>query len=256
MGLIKAPVNEPHWGQYHERAANHELKQRQRDRVADFLCSYRDKTDHVKLLSLPGEQWIFEHQLEKRLEETGQSLSVIGLEWSWRVMQRGHSWMIRGKSHDVSPEHFDWTAKTVTYLQGFIIPEHSCWVFAEASSFLGISLRNMNSETHRRRLRKLKRSTAAWLDFTSPLCEETIRSLNCLGSRLEKNKEIAPVAITLMAGRETGIQVGGGLSDRAKAVGLLLSVSQFRSAEVVDAWAHQRKGGAPMYTVLAELRLK
>lgn len=225
---------------------NEAFKQPQRERVAAFLLAHHAHPQ-LKLLSLPGLRWPFEHYLETC---TDKPLSVLGLEWNYGTMELGRPYMLGGKSM------FD-TYQLKTGELHYLWNKRAMWVWTEAGSFLGqLGKRDKGSHKARRRFASLfKKRNVVWLDFTSNLCTETRRAVLGLPQYLDYTVQSVPFVITLLAAREVGMP-DADLDSRADAVRELLSQCPHRRCDIKEVWGYTGSAKQPMMNIAGVLELR
>lgn len=232
-------------------------KRDQRDRILRHLLDHQQPGRQLRLLSMPGRTWAFEHLLLKEWEYA----SFVGIEWDWSTMEQGAPFMPRKKGEGTHRYTIPLGAGD---LHGY---ETSLarWIHTPASSFVRISRKVLKHSPHvhsndytkahcRQFSADFKGNTAIWLDFTSQMCTEIETALPRLGGFALKGMEDVPVAVSMMMARD-------GLGDEKDPVGPrairlveLLNSSRFRRFIPKDAWSYMGSG-APMITVTGLYRI-
>ena len=112
----------------------------------------------------------------------------------------------------------------------------------------------LTSPNRKRKRERYLRTTAVWLDFSSPLCSDLRVILPGIGSGLDRRHEEIPVAVTVMVGRETieaEILLCGG---RVEAILGLLNLTHFGVYKYRGDFEYIGIGGTKMLTVLTTMR--
>lgn len=227
------------------------IKQPQRERVMSHIVE-NHRRGRMKMFSLPGVTWEFERQLS---EAWAHPVRFVCVDWSYGTIERGASRIVGGK-----PLRSEWQLNSgKVYGYG---NEDATVMWSEASSFFHINRTDFKSKAKYKRWHYgFKRLTAAWFDFTSPLCRETILSLARSGASMSQFNRTVPVAVTVLLAREPDERilsgcVGSALDKRVQAIETAFNLSYFRRFELSDAWQYESVGGVPMGVVCGIMHLK
>lgn len=227
------------------------VKQPQRERIARFILRHHEKGS-LRFLGLPGSRWEF----EKMLSDERSGARFLGIECVWKVLEESRLHM-PGRGFHYLEENL-----RIGSFYGYQ-SDAAQVLWARCSALLGIAGHDVGADRARRQWScRYRKNTAAWLDFTSPLCDEVIRSLQNLDKYCDIERKSVPVAVTFMAAREPryvrssieALSGMDGMTGCANVVRAALDASVFRRFKVKDAWEYQST--VPMCTVVGEYILR
>lgn len=251
--LVRGPGRDDRlFSEYQIRQFNNEnesVKQPQRLRILRHLLDHHDGNKRMTYLGLPGSSWEFEKQLDDQHGE--QKPRYVGLEWSYGIMERGRPHMPGGRSYRRR------VSLKTGIVHGFSTSRAEV-LWADASSFLNVQpedlfgVRGLWWWSH-----NYFRVTAAWLDFTSPLCAETINSLQRFPACCKLSRQTIPFAATLLLAREPAYvplpENGTVIEKRAGLVKAALESNGVMDFDITDAWQYQSANDVPMGVVAGVL---
>lgn len=236
---------------------NEEVKQEQRDRVADFFTSTLNKMSGTpRCFCLPGVRWAFEHTLSSKFSN---SIEFIGAERVYEIIERGRYHM-PGRNQLLLEHH--------TKVRSFKFWEtnKARIVWADVSDLMGITYKHFSGKNQYNKFAHNWRFwSCAWLDFTSPIGTEVMSCIKRLETYIDMQQKEVPVAVTFFIGRESEkitqlmdliTPRGDVLNKRVRFIGALCESNRFANLDVVDAWKYKSAGGASMGMMLAILRKK
>lgn len=238
---------------------NERTKQVQRNRVIDHTIKNHCRDDMV-MFSLPGMWWTFENQMDDAF--SGKS-SFVAIEKNYSIMQHGVTFMpgsIKNRYQEV-------------LVNGTIDgheSEKSRILWCHGSTFFDIGRSDKRNKAHVKQWKKRYKSwTAAWLDFTSPLCMETLKCIRRVDQFIESSVDVCPISITILPAREpqglSGIvsDIAGDIFDKNERRGVFIerwfnAVSVNFEASLCDVFPYKSEGGCPMMlaTFLFERRTR
>lgn len=171
---------------------NEEIKQRQRDRVMNHILD-NHAGEYMKLFSLPGMWWTFENQISEAFRG---NIKFVAVERNFEILRHGVTFMPGHGRNSIK-----WELPTYTLDGHESSNARILWcearVFMRPDSERGGSHKNRHRYSH-----AFQKWTAAWLDFQSPLNEETLYCLRRSEQFLNKHCERVPLAMTFMSARE------------------------------------------------------
>lgn len=223
-------------------------KQTQRDLVFEHLAPHLPGRKQ-RLLSLPGMSWSFEKRFLAAFPSP--DTRVVGIEWNVRTFERSVPYMPRVGNWERAL--FDPITLSNRACITRWTTRQAHWLFIHASSFLNLGRSLKDSKLQRKKwARRFKSFTAVWLDFPSPLCEETLSAMENLASCLHRYANNAPIAITLLRGRESE-----SLTDQAREEVVTQALSRnrwgrFFTMDQVETYISDT--GSPMVTYLGRSR--
>lgn len=232
-----------------------DTKANERRRVAQFILDY-SVGDFVWLLSMPGADWYFERLLQSL---TAKPVQIVGIEENYAVYAQACRCMPEGYV-DGAPRTEMQAQQRELHLgrarynycrTGFIrnrkgkgrrdVRSHRLLMMpVESYACMALSDFGATMDDKRRFADKFMHRTAAWLDFTGPLCGRTISAISNLHFCMMADGKKKPVAITVMGCRDAFHST----ADRVAAI----KAAQ-PALSVVDAWTYVGKGGVSMLTV-------
>lgn len=184
--------NSPFQSREHNR--ENDQKEAQRLLVLDHIVKNHSIRHRMRFLGLPSEHWSFEHLLSR---ESVVDVQFIGVEASWSVVERSRPYM-PGRTR---PKFFRESFKNGEFT-GFF-NDRSRILSADLSSFLRCGRWDMEKKKQRKRWCQLyKSNTAAWLDFTSNICQDVCSCLKMLDRYVSMDCEKVPLCVSVMVGRE------------------------------------------------------
>jgi hypothetical protein len=196
-------------GGYERRAAERyecllprAVKDAQRASVADWLIQHHSPGSQLRLLSLPDRYWIFENQMNVR-----PNMTFFGLQRDWRTLELSIPWMpapygIRPETIEGSAYPFSVTAPPgdlVGYRRGRNIVLH---MWAGHLLSWDVISRDLGQPRMRSQWKRLRRVTAAWLDFTGCLTNEVVAATTGIPTVLGGSNADFPVVISFLASRD------------------------------------------------------
>lgn len=241
-------------------AENEEVKQPQREKVADFLLANHADDLPMVCFSLPGVRWRFEHMLDARRRP--ELNRFVGVERNYTILEKGALWL--PGNTDAKP--FDESLRAGS-LSGWHNDRSSVfWMRCVDFMSLGRALKGSRSR-RRRWADDYSRWTAAWLDFSAPLNKEVITCLQRLESHCDYVTDEVPFALTIMLGREDRAtseamdiaaagRANNTLERRVALVEAILSARDCRTFYRGPCWDYTSAGGAPMGVITGRLILK
>lgn len=232
-----------------------DTKSNERRRVAEFILRH-DLGDFIWLLSMPGADWYFERLLQSM---TPKQVQIVGIEENYAVYAQACRSMPEGDC-DGTPRTEMQAQQRELYLgrarynycrTGFMrnrkgkgrrdIRSHRLLLIpAESYATMALSDFGATMDDKRRFADKFMHRTAAWLDFTGPLCGRTIAAISNLHFCMMANGEKKPAAITVMGCRDT-------FHSTEQRVAAIKAAQP--ALDIVDAWTYVGKGGVSMLTV-------
>ena len=238
-------------------AENEAVKQPQRDAVLAYILDNHARRRMV-FAGLPGVRWAFERMLDEAREPAHNRF--IGMERNFTLLKSSLSYMPGGVVKPLDER----------ILNGWITgwrTDRATGVWSQTSAVMGPGRKDKGGPSIRQRWSKLfKHWTAAWLDFSSQLCDEVVKSLQRVDSHCDAQTEVVPVAITLMLARELpettadmNLVAGPGastLEKRAALVSAILNSRRYRSFERDLCWDYTSVGGVPMGVITGRMILR
>lgn len=176
------------------RQENESVKQEQRERVLRHFVENKSDKQTATIFTLPGVRWAFENYVvDSRLCPNAK---FVAAERDWTILQHGAMFMPGTNLHRIE-EHirsgiiygYETTTSKVLWLQGSRLVEID-------RSEVGFGCLAGRWRTN------YCNWTAAWWDFMSPLCEDTLQCIRMTERRVDKGIARCPVSITLSMGRE------------------------------------------------------
>jgi len=198
---------------YHQESSNYERtsssKMLERELIADFILSYFTKKRQVQLLSNPGQYWYFEHLINLRHKRC----RFIGIEKSLEIMEKSRSSMVGIGQNQFFTNNRKFGEIYITQYT----TKQSSWFNCNLSTFCTMLTTDYGADMTTKQIwnERYFQNNAAWLDFTSPICDEVRITLENLHLVMAPSKKLRPVVVTLMYGRDT-VQLGNFEEGRAK----------------------------------------
>lgn len=229
-----------HASEYERTSAD---KQKQRQRVADFLLSHFTNDRWMYLLSMPGRNWIFEAMIRAAYPRA----QFVGIERSATTFHRACPAMVN--SHQsLAVRTVGFGSGSFEYARTPAFPKHPDRNTAKSHRFLLMGSEVYATATNdeyrttscqRKKFRnKFQRRNAAWLDFTSGVCSQFNTTVANLHRVMRAGRH--PVALTFMFGRDIAGRELGRLTH-------ICSIQpRFTPAE---HWVYRGAGGTSMMTV-------
>lgn len=227
-------------------------KQEDRERVLDFILSHHQSTHRLKLLSLPGVDWTFEHMLLARKPMS----QVVGLERSFSVYARSRR-AIPTPTRCPSESAMQLQDRVMSYGTGNIVysrvaanrlKDHGLkrsirshrLLLIEAATFASVLATDYRATKDEKKefYERFGMRNAVWLDFTSSICSgvtETMRNLP-----LVLLSDPVPVCITIRNGRDSNAGVAARIALLEKAQPLFKTERH---------WTYVGGGNSSMLTV-------
>lgn len=227
-----------------ERIWGHEAaKAPLRAKIADYFLKYHDSDEQLRLLSLPGLHWQFEHHISV----DHPKCYFVGLEWTYGVIELGSPFMPSNERRYWRDYGIKGKDKPLKVLRG----DCSRWVWMEIGNFM--MLRTADFKTNRKNKsawfhKRFRNFSCAWIDFTSQLCSETRFAIRELQAVMDHSKTQVPVAITVMAARDDHDSHEGRLAEVCQ----LLSAKKYYTFLLSDWWVYVNDG-IPMLNVMGSL---
>ena len=240
-------------GAYHSDAyGSTETKQAERQKVLDFIVGfYPDENYCVKLLSLPGIDWTFERML---LGERARS-HFVGLEHSYSAFKRsrraipclpGSQLTDHGHLQDRvfqfgRGDYFYSKALSRDKARNNTVRSNRI-LYMKSDAYATMLLTDYSATMQQKQEfnDRFYRRNAAWLDFTSQLCQSVETTIQNALMFMEPTTAPKPLVITIMNARD-GIT---GVESR------IARIMKIQPAFVYDShWTYAGKNGTPMLTV-------
>ena len=245
-------------GAYHAtQQGRSSIKDRERERVLDFIL--RHDIDHVRLLSLPGIDWAFEHLLFR----SHPKAQVVGLEHSFSAFARARraipmgprfaglhpgaeaAWRLQDRDMQFGNGHYTYSriaaqrhlfrgTKPSTRSNRLLLMSADTYATMMTTDY-GATFEQKQAFRDRFYVRN-----AVWLDFTSQLGCKNDQAIANLHICMEANVQEKPVVLTVLNGRDAF----HGISERIAHIARLQPAFQLR-----DAWTYVGVNGSSMLTV-------
>lgn len=232
-----------------------DTKANERRRVAEFILR-NSIGDFIWLLSMPGADWYFERLIQSMTEKPVQ---IVGIEENYAVYAQACRSMPEGRSKSAPRKEMQSQQRELhlgsaryNYCRtGFMrnrkgegrrdIRSHRLLLMpAETYTAMAVYGFGATMEQRMQFADKFMYRTAAWLDFTSPICKSTLDAISNLHFCMKADGSQKPVVITVMACRDSYLS----MESRVAAI-----TSAQPALNVVDAWKYTGKGGVSMLTV-------
>lgn len=232
------------------------IKQQQRERILQYMAGFLHFDGVVRLLSFPGESWLFERMfIEKRPTQ------CVGLEKSATIYHRSRR-VIPGAANSYGNTYSRLIQKTMPYGRSTIEysrvkRSNTRGRYNKENENIKTAIRSnrlllMDAETYtsllfedhgapKKHIRdwvvRFCQRDAVWLDYTCQICPTVERTLAKLPAALAPEARQKPIVITVMNGRD-------GLS------GVEARISRLMSAQPAliyqKHWTYIGKGGVSM----------
>lgn len=226
---------------YEDRPVDDSIKQMQREAVLQHFLKCHRERELLKCLSLPDEKWTFERFVEQNHPDS----RFIGIQHSWRILERSIGWM-PGKGVAVKLEDDFKNGTLRGYQRGY-----NKVIFAPASGFLRINSRDARQTANGKRewARIYKTATAVWLDMTCQLSAEVQHCCSHVGKFVERFKKRVPFVLSFLAARDEFD------SDDRRVAQVIewLGWNQWRTFVLSDVWKHQ-SASSPYLSVVGYLK--
>lgn len=217
---------------------NQPVKQEERERVLSFIMDNHAKNSRIKLLSFPGERWIFEGMVAA----ARKSSTFIGIEADEKTFVSSRCSLIhkRGLKKPII-RHGEATigCASIPYSN---TTRKSKLLNIKSSAFCSILIDRYGATTEQLLAwqKEFCWNSAAWFDFTCQLCIESERTIKHSALVVANDKKV-PVVYTVMNARDSYRGVAARVARIVELAG--------RDFEPVYNWTYQGMGGTPMLTV-------
>ena len=217
---------------------NQPVKQEERERVLSFIMDNHAKNTRIKLLSFPGERWIFEGMVAA----ARRSSTFVCLEADEKSFISSRSSLIHPRGLKKSTiRHGEATigSASIPYSN---TTRKSRLLNIKSSTFCTILIDRYGA-TNEQLLAWQEDfcwNSAAWFDFTCQLCAESEKTIQHSSLVVANDKKV-PVVYTVMNARDSYHGVDARVSRVVELAG--------RDFEPLDSWTYQGMGGTPMLTV-------
>ena len=225
---------------------NETSKAPQREEILKFFLEHHP-TGLMKFFSFPGVAWRFENLLS--FAHRGP-VFFVGLEWRQGIFERSSRYMPGHNLRRIAEQ------SKAGDIDGFQT-DQSRLLHLSSKTFFNFGRGMKTSKEGRRRWAAIYKDwTACWLDFTSCVGEEICDSIRNLDRFVSIRRQVVPVAITFMLGREGPLfmeamgQVAGDPADalrkRLVLIQLLLENAKYRTFKIGKCWTYKSECGATM----------
>lgn len=233
-------------------AGESERKAKQRARVLDYLLTNRPGPAD-KLLTMPGSSWAF----EKDFLGHRPHAYFVGLERSWQIIQDALT-----HAPGCTRHRAEFSFRRGGRIEGY---QGEGWrlLHTRAEGFLlaGRSITGWDNRSDW--VKGHKRFTGIWLDFSGPLTVDIYRALMNASAHIDMRLEAAPLAVTMMVGREgaffrtlRGIACPDvrGATARGLVIEATINENRFREFAADEIFVHQGHKGSHFVTVMGMVR--
>lgn len=249
-------------GQYHSNqyGLDSTSKQRERERVLDFILSSMHESDSINLLSLPGLDWTFERMMLARKPRS----QFVGLEHSYSAYMRSRRsipgtceayGLVNGVgclSRDqaaLSDRQFSFGRADYVYSRVSATAESKSrtnranrLLMMKAEVYMTMLCSDFGADFKDKKAfnEKFYRRNAIWLDFTSQFCKGIKVCLENLHFCLSPSGKEKPVVLTMMNARD-------GVSGVERRIRRVLDCQP--NLNLAEHWTYIGKNGTPMLTM-------
>lgn len=231
-------------------------KQTEREKVLDFMLGhFVEGFGRVRLLSLPGLDWIFEHMLLRARPDS----HLVGLERSFTVFARSRRALPAGPM-DRGQHGKHLQDRTITFGDGEVAysriaanrpgagkcgrrdSRSNRLLRMDTATYASMFTTDYGATYKQKKEfhEKFYLRNAVWLDYTGTLCGGVESTLRHLPLCLAPDENLKPVVLTLRNGRD-GFR---GVEQRIARVLAVQPAFEYRRH-----WTYLGKGGVPMLTV-------
>lgn len=240
-----------------------DVKFRQRALVLRFMTRYFVPNFKMSVLTLPGEDWLFEQMMLQQFP----FCSFIGLEKSTAVFRKARLQIPRNalayefERDAVQDRDLTFGRSSIHYSRisnGFKTKgEHTSaitkanrrcnrLVLMDVHDFLRMLVEDHDAtyEEKKKFVYRFYHKHAVWLDFTGPLTERVLNTVSNINLCLYPSIRLKPIVITVLNGRDTFKSK----VDRIAAIQAALP-----GLTIKHAWTYRGAGGCSMLTVCGEM---